>query len=161
MNCRRLPNGNTFLATTSESGSDGKDVYVISGKQVYPRTSCTGNIAYLAVDGSLMEVDTGGKEVRKLSVGPAPIGLLKFAVLPAGRFLVPLQTGGKVREFDAAGKVVWEGNIPNARVVSRLHNGNTLVCGHNGDHRVAEVDRTGRIVWEKKLEGHAHFASRR
>lgn len=165
VNCRRLPNGNTFLATTSEIReitADGKDVYVIGGKQVYSAYKMrTGHIAYLSVDGSVVEVDTAGKEVRKFSAGPAPIGLLKFAVLPAGRFLVPQQTAGKVKEFDAAGKVVWEGNIPNSRVVTRLPNGNTLVCGHNGDHRIAEVDRTGRIVWEKKLEGHAHFASRR
>lgn len=165
VNCRRLANGNTFLATTSEIREitpDGKDVYVITGRQVYSAYKLrNGNIAYLSVDGSLIEVDAKGKEVRKFNAGAAPIGLLKFAVLPAGRFLVPQQTAGKVKEFDASGKVVWEGSIPNSRVVTRLHNGNTLVCGHNGDHRVAEVDRSGRVVWEKRLEGHAHFASRR
>jgi HEAT repeat protein len=165
VNCRRLPNGNTFLATTSEISEmtpAGKTLYTISGRQVYSAYKLrNGNIIYLSVDGSLIELDVSGKEVRKFKACNTPIGLVKIAVLPAGRFLVPEQTQGKLKEFDMSGKVLWEGKAPNSRVVVRLPNGNSLLCCHNGDHRVVEVNREGRIVWEQKLEGHAHFASRR
>lgn len=166
INCRRLSNGHTFLATTSriqEINPAGKVIYTIASATSFyaARKLRNGHIAYLTTDGALFEVDESGKEVRKFQASNRPIGLLKFDVLPGGRYLVPQQTGGKVIEYDANGTSLWECALPNARVVSRLPNGNSLVCGHNGDRRVLEVDRGGRIVWEQKLEGHAHAASRR
>src|SRR5262249_34049553 len=100
INCRRLPNGNTFLATTNEIlelTPAGKTLYTISGRQVYSAYKLrTGNIVYLSVDGTLYELDMTGREVRKFKACGTPIGLVKFAVLPAGRFLVPEQTQGRL-----------------------------------------------------------------
>lgn len=166
INVRRLANGNTFLATTSliqEITPAGKPVFSHSGPSSFyaARKLRSGHLAYLTIDGSICEVDASGKEVRKFKAANQPIGLLKFDVLAGGRFVVPQQTAGKVVEYDAAGKTLWECSVPNSRVAVRLPNGNTLLCGHNGDRRVFEVDRTGKVVWEQSLEGHAHSVSRR
>ncbi len=51
-------------------------------------------------------------------------------------------------EVDAAGKVVWECKIAQACQALRRPNGHTLVCSYGG-RRIVEVDREGKIVWEK------------
>ena len=71
------------------------------------------------------------------------------------------EADGKIREYDRAGKVVWEyalqlngkpaspgatghGTMPFG--VQRLKNGNTLIGGGN-NNRVLEVNKAGEIVW--------------
>jgi len=86
--------------------------------------------------------------------------------LGTGNYLVCHERDGAVREYDAAGKVVWEYAVPlfgkekepghgpeafgnQTYSALRLENGNTLVATGNG-HGVLEVTRQGEIVW--KLE---------
>jgi hypothetical protein len=81
----------------------------------------------------------------------------------AGTYLVAHENDGVVREYDRAGSVIWEYDVPlfgkprrkghgpdghGDRVysVERLDNGNTLMSTGNG-HGVLEVTPDKRIVW--------------
>ncbi|MDQ3011389.1 MAG: hypothetical protein M3X11_11880, partial [Acidobacteriota bacterium] len=89
-----------------------------------------------------------------------------------GNYLVCQEGEGKVREYDRAGKIVWEyaldlNNRPrsNGHGVEghgvevfgaiRLPNGHTMIAGGN-NNRVFEVTPAGKIVWsidQKELPG--------
>ncbi len=67
--------------------------------------------------------------------------------LASGHYLVCHEKDQAVREYDGAGKVVWQYDV-GAQVYSaeRLANGHTLV-GTGGGHSVVEVDAKGQEVW--------------
>ena len=81
----------------------------------------------------------------------------------AGTYLVAHEKDGVVREYDAAGKVIWEFDVPldmprkgghgpeafgdQAYSAVRLDNGNTLIGTGNG-HAVLEVTPAKEIVWK-------------
>ena len=73
---------------------------------------------------------------------------------------VPLPGTGKVVEFDAAGKSVWEYTLGSAFHATRLPGGNTLIASYSG-HKVIEITRAGKIVWEKQLDNLVWRAHRR
>lgn len=83
--------------------------------------------------------------------------------LDNGHYLVCQEGEGKVREYDATGKIVWEyalelgdrprsdGHGPEGHGVEvfgavRLKNGNTLIAGGN-NNRILEVNKAGKTVW--------------
>ena len=68
--------------------------------------------------------------------------------LDDGHYLVCHEGEGAVREYDPAGKVVWEHTkVENAGEAVRLPTGNTLIaCGTQ--KRVIEVTPKGEVVWE-------------
>lgn len=90
----------------------------------------------------------------------------------SGSYLVCHEGDGKIREYDAEGKVVWQyaldlngrpaspGHGPEGHGVEvfgavRLASGNTLIAGGN-NNRVLEVQPDGKIVWsidQKELLG--------
>src|SRR3954454_24226047 len=92
--------------------------------------------------------------------------------LASGNYLVCHEGDGCVREYDAAGKVVWEYEVPlgerkpagghgpeaygnSVFGAIRLKSGNTLIAGGN-NHRVLEVTPDKRVVWsidQKELPG--------
>jgi hypothetical protein len=162
--CQRLGNGNTFLATYTqllEITPDGKSVFshAPNGTTVYAAQKIgAGRFAYLGSDGMLVELDNAGKVLKRLKLEPAPTGLVKFAALPGGRYLVG--RAEKVVELDDTGKVLWECAFANANSVTRLANGNTLACSFP-QRKVAEIDRAGKLVWQMPLEGGPLRASRR
>jgi len=68
--------------------------------------------------------------------------------LANGNYLVPQLLDKVVREYSAAGKIVWEVKTPNWPFTAiRLANGNTLIDCTRGD-LVIEVDPAGKTVWE-------------
>ena len=84
--------------------------------------------------------------------------------LPGGTYLVCHEGDGKIREYDASGKVIWEYEVPlfgkkprgghgpeafgnKAFAAVRLKNGNTLVATGNG-HSVLEVTPQKKVVWK-------------
>lgn len=84
--------------------------------------------------------------------------------LSNGHYLVCHEADGKVREYDADGKVTWEYEVPmfgktkkgghgpdafgnKAYCAVRLKNGNTLIATGNG-HSVIEVTPAKEIVWK-------------
>jgi hypothetical protein len=84
--------------------------------------------------------------------------------LANGHYLVCHEADGKVREYNADGKVIWEYAVPmfgkqnkgghgpeafgnKAYCAVRLKNGNTLIATGNG-HSVIEVTAKKEIVWK-------------
>jgi hypothetical protein len=71
--------------------------------------------------------------------------------LPNGHYLVPQEK--TVREYDAAGKVVWERKSPESKLDNRsfcsLRNaaGHTLISLTVANH-IIEVNADGKVVWE-------------
>lgn len=110
--------------------------------------------------GRIIEVDRDGKllkEVKLKLAKPDPHRDTRLVrKLDTGNYLVAHESEGVAREYDPAGKVVWEHNVGSKVYgVSRLANGNTLIgCGDG--HRVLEVDKDGKEVWslnEKDVPG--------
>lgn len=122
--------------------------------------------------GRIIEVDDKGallKEVPLQRARPdAHRDTRLVRKLANGHYLVCQEGDGAVREYDAAGKVVWDFPVPmfgkeakgghgpeafgNAVFSAlRLANGNTLIATGNG-HSVLEVTPAKEIVW--KLEQH-------
>jgi outer membrane protein assembly factor BamB len=163
--CQRLSNGNTFVATYNqvlEVTPAGKEVYAFPCTQgiIYSaQKRRNGRIVYVTSNGVLVELDGQGKELHSLRVGPNS-GWMTVEALPRGRFLVPQPARGKVVDLDETGKTVTEYAVPNANAATRLPNGNLLVCRHH-DRTVAEVTRTGKVVWEERLPGRPFWARRR
>jgi arylsulfatase A-like enzyme len=120
----------------------------------------------------IIEVDRAGMVVREIPLtiaAPSTHSDTRNArKTPAGTYLVAHEKDGVVREYDAAGKIVWEFDVPlfdkprkgghgpeafGNQVYSavRLENGNTLVGTGNG-HSVLEVTPAKEIVW--RLDQH-------
>jgi len=97
----------------------------------------------------IRELDLSGKVVREWTTRSGCFGI---EVLANGNLL--LGSIGKVEEVDREGKVVWE--LPasvvlsQARDVSRLGNGNTLVAECSASGRVIEFTPEGAEVWSHK-----------
>jgi hypothetical protein len=67
--------------------------------------------------------------------------------LPGGNYLVPQLLDRVVREYDPAGKVVWEVKTPHMPFTAiRLPDGHTLI-GCTLGNLVIEVDKDGQEVW--------------
>jgi hypothetical protein len=127
-------------------------------------------------NGRMVEVDRAGKIVREVPLtvdNPHPHHDTRLArKLPSGNYLVCHERDGKVREYDASGKVVWtyaldlggrpasaghgpEGHGTDVFGALRLPSGNTLIACGNGN-RVIEVTPEGKTVWsvdQKELPG--------
>ena len=158
--CQRLPGGATFVSTYTsvmEFAADDAKTYsfAIPGSNAI-RKLRNGHIAYTQ-DAQIVEVDTTGKQVRTV---PLPSQSMYVGIDEAAgdHFVVANSQSGRVLEVDAAGKVVWEANVPTACGVARLPNGHTLVAA-NG--KVVELDAAGKAVWERTVGGYARRVHRR
>jgi outer membrane protein assembly factor BamB len=167
--CQRLSNGNTFIATYNgvlEVTRDGKELYsqnptaglgfpLMYGAQKLRN----GHIVCISGQGTLLEIDTAGKSLRKIQMTNNG-GWCSVEGLASGRFLVALTNHGRVLEMDAAGKVVWQCSVPGASHATRLPNGHTLVASMV-NRRVVEVDVAGKTVWERSTSGRPFHVHRR
>lgn len=118
--------------------------------------------------GRIIEVDRAGNLTHeiKLKVNhPHPHTDTRLArKLESGNYLVCHEGDGFIREYDPAGKVVWEYEVPmfgkeakgghgpeafgnKAFAALRQPNGNTLIATGNG-HGVIEVTPKKEIVWQ-------------
>ena len=118
--------------------------------------------------GRIIEVDKDGKikhEVKLKRDHPNAHSDTRLArKISSGHYLVAHEADGFVREYDGAGKVVWEFEVPlfgkdkkgghgpegfgnSVFSAVRLANGNTLIGGGNG-HCVLEVTPAREIVWK-------------
>ena len=116
----------------------------------------------------IIEVDSAGVITREIPLtvksSSAHSDTRNARKTAAGTYLVAHEKDGMVREYDAAGRVVWEFDVPlfdrekkpghgpeafGDQVYSavRLENGNTLIGTGNG-HGVLEVTPTKEIVWQ-------------
>ncbi|WP_193210929.1 PQQ-binding-like beta-propeller repeat protein [Luteolibacter marinus] len=126
--------------------------------------------------GRIIEIDKEGKLLKEIKLvidHPHPHRDSRLArKLANGHYLVCHEGDGMVREYDAAGEVVWDyavpmfgkpakdGHGPEAFgncvfCAVRLENGNTLLSTGNG-HSLLEVNPAKEIVWkleQNDLEG--------
>jgi outer membrane protein assembly factor BamB len=119
----------------------------------------------------IIEIDREGSVVREVpltvKVRSAHSDTRNARKTAAGTYLVAHEKDGVVREYDAAGKVIWEFDVPLEKPAKgghgpeafgdqvysavRLADGNTLIGTGNG-HSVLEVTPDKAIVW--KVEQH-------
>ena len=165
-----LPNGNLLLTLSKTKAYPGGAVVEVTRDQKvvweYKGTQSEVNTAVQLDNGNVMLTEAGDKP-RLLEV--ARDGSIKVEIplgcqitnhhmqsrmarkLPNGHYLVPQEK--TVREYDAAGKVVWERKSPESELDNRsfccLRNaaGHTLISLTLGNH-IIEVDASGKIVWE-------------
>ena len=165
-----LPNGNLLLTLSKTKAYPGGAVVEVTRDQKvvweYKGTQTEVNTAVLLDNGNVMLTEAGDKP-RLLEV--ARDGSIKLEIplgcqianhhmqsrmarkLSNGHYLVPQEK--TVREYDAAGKVVWERKSPESELDNRsfccLRNaaGHTLISLTLGNH-IIEVDASGKIVWE-------------
>lgn len=123
--CQRLPNGNTFIG------------------------ECDA--------GRLLEVNPAGRIVKQIRLLPegkdgGHAYMRNARRLANGNYLVCHYGDGVVREYDPAGKPVWEFSVPGGpHSAIRLPNGNTLISGadsHGAKATVLEVSPSGKVVWQ-------------
>jgi hypothetical protein len=165
-----LPNGNLLLTLSKNKAYPGGAVVEVTRDQKvvweYKGTQSEVNTGVLLDNGNVLLTEAGDKP-RLLEV--ARDGSIKVEIplgcqvtnhhmqsrmarkLPNGHYLVPQDR--TVREYDAAGKVVWESKSPESTMDNRsfccLRNaaGHTLISLTVGNHLI-EVDQAGKIVWE-------------
>lgn len=123
--CQRLKNGNTFIGECNT--------------------------------GRLLEVSPEGNIVSDICILPEGISDGTFAFmrnarkLDNGHYLVAHYGDECVKEYDRAGKVVWQVKIPGGpHSVIRLPDGHTLVAvaDKTQNPRIVELDKQGKTVWE-------------
>jgi hypothetical protein len=155
--CQRLPNGNTFIGTTTEMmevDPKGNRIYTrkdaAGGGLFRSHRLLNGHIVY-AASGRIVELDDKGKEVRSVKVPIGGTDWTSFDLVAGDRFLVACRSAGQVVEIDAAGKIVWQCNVPEPMSVARLPNGNTLVASYNADCVVREINQAKQEVWTYKV----------
>jgi hypothetical protein len=150
------------------NGNQGKPVEVHS----FQRLADGATMIAESGPGRIIEVDRDGKLLReiKLSTGkPNPHQDTRLVrKLDTGNYLVCQEALGAVREYDSAGKIVWDYPVPlfdqkprgghgaeawgNAVFAAvRLANGNTLISTGNG-HSVIEVTTEKKIAWRLKQD---------
>ncbi|QDU60367.1 Arylsulfotransferase (ASST) [Planctomycetes bacterium Pan216] len=150
------------------NGNQGKRVEVHSFQPL------PGGAVMIAESGSgrIIEIDREGKLTKEVPLQldrPHPHSDTRLVrKLANGHYLVAHENDGKVREYDAAGRVVWvyevplfgktprPGHGPSAYGnklfgALRLPNGNTLIATGNG-HRVLEVSPDKEVVWRLDQE---------
>lgn len=150
--------------SATANGNEGKPVEVhafqpIEGGRLMVAESGPGRIIEIDRDGKLLH------EVKLKVDHPNPHTDTRLVrKLPSGTYLVCHEGDGVVREYDVAGKVVWEYDVPlfdqepqpghgpeafgdKCFAAVRLKSGNTLIATGNG-HSVLEVTPEKEIVWK-------------
>lgn len=161
-----LPNGNWLLQTTFtevvEVDSNGKEVWRYkpaagSGKiEIHAFRRLENGLTMIAESGTtrIIEVNKEGAIVHstplKVSTPNPHRDTRLVRITPAGTYVVAHEGEKCIREYDREGVVVWEYEVGSQLYSAiRLGNGNTLI-GTGDGHRVIEVSKDKKIVWEVK-----------
>lgn len=109
-----------------------------------------GNILINECDaGRITEIDRAGKSLRSFEVKAKGMGHKTARLIrltPQNTVLVGECYSHKLREYDFAGTMIKEWDLPMAYSASRLANGNTLISGYK-PAQLAEIDPSGKTVW--------------
>jgi hypothetical protein len=177
-----LPNHNVLLALGPAAvGIVSPDKQIIWKYDAKPKPDYKGRIEVHGFqplpDGRVMVAETGNRRIVEVDRAGAIVKEVPLTVhkpdphrdtrmarkLENGHYLVCHEGDGAVREYDDAGKVVWEykldlggrprspghgteGHGTEVFGAIRLPDGNTLIAGGN-NNRVLEVSPDGKIVW--------------
>jgi hypothetical protein len=164
--CQRLTNGNTFIVTRNqlvEVDRSGKEVLthvrntndIMAGQKLR-----NGQMIFITNAGTLVRIDSTGKEIKTINVPPPQVIGGNLEMLPNGRVLVPQYANNRVVEYDADGKSVWEATVQQPTSVQRLPNGHTLVSSLYTQQMV-ELDRQGKELTQTRLDGRVTRVRRR
>ena len=165
-NAQRLPNGNTFICTTSELlevDRTGKTVYQVHVNQGLTAgyRAANGELVCLRNDGNVARYDVTGKELKVFASSRDTSWTSGIDLVRNGNILVTQPSPNqKVTEYTPDGKVVKEWTAPNVTTATKMANGNILAASHS-DQKVIELDSSGKKVWEYKDEYHIFRARRR
>ena len=151
-----------------EVGLDGKELFSYQPADKPQIYACQklDNGFYLVAEctkARLIEVNAAGtirKEIKLNATGIGGHGFMRVVrKTEAGTYLVG-QLGGKAREYDGDGKLVWSftnSGFGSAYAAVRLKNGNTMIAfGENEKASIVEVNPAKEVVWSltnKDLEG--------
>jgi HEAT repeat protein len=151
-----LPNGHVFIGThhrAVEVTRGGKEVWSYESEMAFFIHSMNrkpnGHLVCLSMNGQLREVDRAGKTVVSFAL-PHQGNWCGVQGLTNGHYLAVELNQGHVLELDAKGKTLWDCRVAGACYAIRRPNGNTMVCSFAGQ-RVVDVNRAGKIVWEKAV----------
>ncbi len=157
--CQRLPNGNTFIATSAalfEVDPNGKTVTSFANSSrtriFRARRLSNGNTLFLSLGGKIVELDRTGAEIRTIDLGLSEDRWGGVEPLPGGRFLVWMFSQNRVFEVDADGHRSHEITVPEPTSAVHLPNGHTLIASYRGS-RALECDGAGRVVWQQRTTG--------
>lgn len=154
----------TSFGNVVELDADGKEIWRFdAGKtdaggpiEIHAFRRLPNGLTMIAQSGAarIIEVDRDKKIVHSIPLSvpnPDPHRDTRLVrPTPNGNYIVAHEALGLAREYDRAGKIVWEYNVGSKLYsVMRLANGNTLI-GTGDGHRVIEVDPDKQIVWELK-----------
>lgn len=156
---QRLPNGNTFIATSSrlfEVDAKGQEVWEQPppqrGRVMKALRLNNGDVACVTMLGGtrFCVIDREGNIRRSFGVELSTSGG-RLDVLRNGHVLIPEKDRGRVVEYDTHGKVAWEARCDEPVAVVGLRKGNVLVTVMQSQKAV-ELDRKGKVVWEHKAD---------
>jgi hypothetical protein len=161
-----LDNGHVLLAISKgkeypggaavEVDRDGKMLFEFKGSQdevntVQPLADGAVLLTEAGDRPRILEVDRAGKIKAEVPLQAQTkdhhLQTRMTRKLPNGHYLVPQLLDRVVREYDPAGKVVWEVKTPHMPFTAiRLPDGHTLI-GCTLGNLVIEVDKDGKEVW--------------
>jgi hypothetical protein len=162
-----LPNGRLLLVVSAGEKFPGGAVLEINrqGEKFFEfkGTQAEINTAQKLPNGNIMLTEAGPKP-RLLEINAEQKVVLEFPLicqatnhhmesrmarkLANGNYLVPQLLDKVVREYDSAGKIVWEVSTPHWPFTAiRLPNGHTVIDCTYGNLCI-EVDAAGKIVWQ-------------
>jgi hypothetical protein len=159
---QRLANGRTFIASQQrliEVDREGKEVFTLKVQSRAAHKFPDGRIALLGDDKHYRRYDAAGKELSSVRIEFNRGNTVGGALFLANGHVV-VDDNDKIKEYNAEGKKVWEVAVQQADTIQRLPSGNTLVATM-AEGRVVELDRAGKVVWEKKYEGRRPWLARR
>jgi HEAT repeat protein len=164
---RRLPNGNTFIASRSrvyEVDRTGAEVWTLNHSFGLIVAACPlrdGSVAVVSQMGEYQRLDRSGKVLNSFRVGRIVRSVgTQIDVMPNGHVLIPFYTGNSVVEYDADGKAVWSAQAYRPTCVQRLPDGHTLIASRMSNVLV-EVDRRGQEVSCQRCDGRLVCVRRR
>ncbi len=154
VHAQRLANGGTFIATRNqllELDRNNREINTITRPGYDILTACRhkdGSFTMISSGGQCIKLDKAGAQKSSFTVGYLYSVGLKVHFLPKGGVVVPDYSQGKVREYNANGKLVADFSVglsfrPNA--VTKLANGNYLVCSRLSN-AIAEFTKDGKQV---------------
>ena len=126
------------------------------------RKLASGNyLCMVSCDNEIREVDSDGKTVRVIKDLPGVNMAKAHAVvrLPNGNTLFSTGAGAQAVEVDKDDKVVWKlqrSDLPEIKIgfmtgLTRLANGNTVICFYQGSHHLIEVTPEKELVWKWRM----------
>lgn len=157
-----LPNGNILFNTGKGVKEVTRDKEIVfeyeSASDIYACQRLSNGNTFIGESntGRLLEVAPNGQIVRQVKLLADTVDggyafMRNARKLDNGHYLVAHYGLDKVCEYNSKGMLVMEIQVKGGpHSVVRLPGGNTLVAcsDHNGEPKVVEFDKKGRIVWQ-------------